>query len=436
MSKVRSSKVFPGWWIALTGCLTGFWVAGYYTYCFSALLKPIADELGFSRAMTTIPSGIGRAEGGIEGPVAGYLTDRFGPKRVILFGLFVGGLGLILMNYVHALWTYIVCWGVLFATGYNIANGVPMATAIGNWFVKKRGTVLGVKSASTALAGLLVLIPVAWLIATQGWRMTCVIAGLVIWVVLMPLVALFVKDRRPEYYGLLPDGATVKAEDTTEMIDRGVEYATELGEVEFTLRQAIRTRPFWLLIAAHGFAGTAFVSVFTHAVPLLTDMGIEPVRAASLTGVSIFCAIPARLGGGFIADRLRKEHMRFGLAAGYVLQAIMFPVFLLNPTVPMAVVWLIVLAFGTGVAECIFTPLVGRYFGRKAFGSIQGTKVMFMAPLYFLAPIGIGWAYDTTGSYMDAFAVVTGLVALAGIVMSFAKPPKPPARITDIRKFV
>ena len=102
------------------------------------------------------------------------------------------------------------------------------------------------------IAGSIIILPiVTWLVTTQGWRMTNLIwAGVMFAGV--PLLWFFVKQNRPEYYGLLPDGATVEGEaaDTSQMIDKGVEYAAEFGEAEFTLRQAMKTPS--LLDATHG----------------------------------------------------------------------------------------------------------------------------------------------------------------------------------------
>jgi hypothetical protein len=77
-----------------------------------------------------------------------------------------------------------------------------------------------------------------------------------------------------------------------------------------------------------------------------------------------------------------------------------------------------------------------RYFGRKAFGSIAGSSRLFMAPIGIAAPIYLGWVYDTTGSYISAFTILAGLVALAGFIAVFILPPKPPARVTDVRNII
>jgi len=80
----KPPKIFFGWWTVIATGLLGLGITGYYAYGISALFKPIAAEFGFSRAVTSVPSAIGRLEGGIEGPVVGWITDKFGPKWVVL----------------------------------------------------------------------------------------------------------------------------------------------------------------------------------------------------------------------------------------------------------------------------------------------------------------------------------------------------------------
>jgi len=438
IKRKRFPKIFFGWWTALTGGIIHLWVAGYHTYGFSALFKPIASELGFSRAVTSVPASIARLEGGFEAPLTGWLTDRFGPKWIIIFGVFLVGLGFILMNYINSLWAFYVVWGVIAGTGHNIATSIPVDKAIANWFVKKRGMAVSLKWFISGLSGVLVLPLVAWLITTQGWRITCVIGGLIMWFVGLPMAWFLIKQHRPEYYGLLPDGATVEEEtaEAGQVIDRGVKYAAEVEEVEFTLRQAMRTPTYWLLLAVNASHSLALPAFNIHCIPFLTDMGIAPLKAAGMMALMMASSIPARLIGGFMIDHMSKNHLRFLLGGVYLLQTAGFAVFLLNQTIAMIYVWFILYGIGTGASFTIMTPLRARYFGRKAFGSIQGTSMLFITPIGVVAPIYVGWAYDTTGSYITAFTVVAASLAFSTILALFVLPPKPPAEVTDIRKIL
>ncbi|MFC2043937.1 MFS transporter [Chloroflexota bacterium] len=433
IKRVGIPKIFFGWWIALTSGILTFWGQGFGHFGFSALFKPIASELGFNRAVTSVAASVGRLEGGLASPVVGWITDKFGPRWMALSGTLIVGLSLILMNFVNSLWAFYLIWGILLGIGANIGFSLPLEKTITNWFVKKRGRALSIRQLFFGLAAVLMLPLVAWITSTQGWRMTCVIGGIVMWIIGLPLVWFFIKQRRPEYYGLLPDGMTTEeAVEITQMIDRGVKYATEIEEVEFTLRQAMRTPAYWLLMVANASFMVVPQVIIIHAVPFLTDMGIGPVKAAVMIGIMSSGVIPGMFFSMFVADRVKRQHLRFLLAAAYFLQLISFSSFLLKQTLVMAYPIFILHHFAAGINHPINSVISARYFGRKAFGSIRGTLTMFILPVSVMAPIYAGWVYDTTGSYIAVFFLCAVLLMFSTLIILFAAPPKPPTQITEI----
>ncbi len=431
-------KIFFGWWTVLAGGLLALWGHGFYTFGFSSFFKPVALELNFSRAATSVPAAIGRLEGGFEAPLAGWITDRYGPRRIVVAGIFLIGLSLVLMYFIDSLWAFYLVWGVVLGTGINIALSVPMDTAIANWFVKKRGAAVSIKWVLSGLGGVIVLPLVAWLIYTQGWRMTCVIGGLVMLVIGLPLAWFSLRDHRPEYYGLLPDGAEVDGEtaDAGRIVEKGVEYAAEVEEVEFTLRQAVRTPAYWLLLVATACNGMAGPPLYIHIVPFLTDKGVDQLAAAGMLSLMIGIGLPMRFVGGFLADRVRKNRLRFLMVGAYLLETVGVSLFLLKQTIPMIYAFFILFGLGAGMVLGLMNPMRARYFGRKALGSIAGASAMFMMPVGMAAPIYFGWVYDTTGSYTAGFTLLAALLAFATVVAFFVLPPSPPARIGDVREIV
>jgi len=434
----RFPKIFFGWWTVLAGGILALWGYGYQAYGISALFKPISSELGFSRTATSVAASIGRFEGGFEGPVVGWITDRFGPKWVVFAGTFLIGLALCLMYYVNSLWAYYLVWGALLGLGADVALSIPVDTAISNWFVKKRGIALSVKWVFSGLSGVIVLPLIAWLITVQGWRMTCVIGGLVMLVVGLPLAWFCLKQRRPEYYGMLPDGAKWPdgVTDGDQMLERGAQYAAEVDEVEFSVRQVFRTRVYWLLVAINGAHSLIGGAIGIHTIPFLTDLGIDPMVAAGIMVVMIGSSVPARLFGGLIMDRVRTRHLGFVLFGAYVLQFVGIGIFLLYRTLPSIYAWYVVYGVGMGIGYVANPLLRARYFGRKSFGSVNGVTALILTPFGVVAPVYAGWVYDSTGSYISAFTLFAGLLAFSVVLILFARPPRPPAVIGDIRKIV
>lgn len=381
---------------------------------------------------------LARLQGGIEGPLGGWATDKYGPRIVSFMGLFFGGLGLILMYFINSAWSYYVAWGVS-SFGFNIGVILPLDAAMANWFIKKRGLAISIMRGFIGFSGITIVPLLTWFIGLYGWRIALVIAGVMMWVIGLPLAWFFVRPHRPEYYGLLPDGEELESEeaqDTEATIEAGVRYAERMAEVEFTVRQALRTPAFWIIACANSLHGMVMPAVSMHQIPFLTDMGIDPVAAAAALGWMVLMSTPGRLLGGILADRAPVRRLRFILAAAYGLQGLGLVVFLAAQTMTVIYIYLTLYGLGMGMAIGVGSPLRGRYFGRKGFATIGGVQNLFNTPVGMIAPVYAGWTYDATGSYMSAFRIITLLLLLSAVTICFAFPPKPPAEITEITDFI
>ena len=252
----------------------------------------------------------------------GYLSDRFGPRMAVMFGVFLMGLGLILMNWIHSLLSFYIVWSLICSTGTNIGLSTPLDVAITNWFVKQRGKAISLKWVFSGLSGVIGLPMVAYFISTYGWRISCVIGGVVLWIIGLPTIWIFIKPFRPEHYGLMPDGASPHNPNTKRRYrelkpspkdDDAVEY-------EFTAKEALKTQAFWLLIIAYTFHGALYPVMNIHCIPFLTDMGMDPVSAAATMSVFITASIPARFLGGVIINRVKTAMIRFVLMGAFLCQ--------------------------------------------------------------------------------------------------------------------
>ena len=165
-------------------------------------------------------------------------------------------------------------------------------------------------------------------------------------------------------------------------------------------------------------------------------MNIDSTVAGGMVAMMVFFTIPGRFFGGFFADHVRKDRQNLLSAGAFLLQALGIAAFLMHQTIAMVYVFLILYGMGSGAPSPLRLTMQGRFFGRKAFASIQGSTMMFAAPAGLLAPVYAGWIYDTTGNYIIAFGTFAGLAAFAALLMLFVRPPKPPDTVTDIHKFI
>jgi sugar phosphate permease len=413
----------------MSGLATGF------SQGISVFFKPIAAELGINRAVTSVATSISRLEGGIQSPITGILADKFEAKWIILTGAFVLGTGLLLMKFVvDSAWTYFIVWGVIVGTGHNVGFTIAVDKLLTNWFVTKRGLSFGVRFAIVGIMQVMVIPIVSWLTTNQGWRNTCFTWGILMYATMF-LVLYFVRKSRPEDMGLLPDGDEVEVSpvaDTSVDKSRKVENTDDSREIEFTLKQAMKTSSFWILAIARSSFILVIGGFNLHCINFLTDRGIEPGIAASLMSMMLFFTIPSRFLFGLLTDRLPKERQKFILSGAFLLMTIGITSFLLYPTTAMIFVFFILWGFGYGGITPADITIRSRYFGRKAYGSIQGITNLVSSPFSFFGPIYAGWIFDLRGSYTTAFITFAAIAAFTAVLLSMIRAPGPPSQSINI----
>ena len=426
--KKRGFNVFFGWWTVIITGVSGGLSYGFYTLGISVFFKDIAAELGLSRAATSVAAGIGRLEGGVTSPLIGWLSDKFGPKWWVVIGIAIAAVGLMLMRYITDVWHYYMVWGVLTGIGLNVALTVAVDKALTNWFVRKRGLAQGIRFSLLSVFQIVALQLTTPLVLSQGWRMTSFIWGFII-LAFVPLTFIFIKQGRPEQYGMLPDGARVdqsKIDGKNDMVNLGIEYASGSGETEFTFGQTMKTMTYWTLVVALGLQNVITGGFTIHIIPFLTDKGIEMAVASGLMGMMIFFTIPSRFFGGIIADRLRKDRLKFLLSGTMFLHVIGTGAFLIFQNTASMYVLLACYGLSLGAGTPLLILILGRYFGRMAFGSILGTTLAIFAPLGLISPVYCGWVYDTTGSYNSVFITFVIMAMVSTLVLLVLRPPKKP----------
>lgn len=426
INKIKAlRKIYFGWrTVWFTGILSGIG-HGFYGFGFSVFFKDLSHELGLSRAVTGIGSGIGRLEGGLWSAPAGWLADKFGPKWVMFIGVCITGVSLMLMYTIHSVWMYFVVWGFLIGSGINLSLTVTVDKTIINWFIRKRGLAQGIKFGLIGVGGVVVVPIVTWLVLWQGWRVTCLVWGILL-LILSPLIMIFVKTKSPEYYGLLPDGEAVnrtQSEEVKDLIAEGAGYAASFDEIEYTFKEAWRTRAFWLFLASITINNFVNGGISIHVVPFLTDIGISKTTAGAMLSMQVFFSIPSRFFGGVLADRLSKQNLPRAIGISMMFMAFGIGLFLAYQNLFSVFVFLILMGLCGGLYTPILTVALGRYYGRNSFGAIFGVLRALQAPLAFAAPAYSGWVYDTTGSYVTAFYQFTILIVVSSVCLLSIRPP-------------
>jgi len=417
-------KVFYGWWIvAATNliCMLGY---GTWLYCFGVFFKPMMNEFGWTRAMTAGAYSFRGIQGGLAGPVVGWAVDKYGPRVVVFCGGLIAGLGFVLMRTIDSLLGFYLVYGLLLSIGMSAMLYIPAMTVIANWFIRMRSRALSLLAVGAGIGGFVCAPAAAVLITRYGWRTSFVIIGVAVWVVVLPLS--FVLKRRPEDIGLKTDGDALEDsghQDTPSGAHRAVSKSAP--ERDWTLREAMASKTYWILAFAFFLAAMTHATVTVHAVPAFTDGGISPERAAVSLGFATLLSIIGRLTFGWLGDFLNKRYL---YVVTYSLEA-MGVLVLMNAS-SAASIYLFAALFGIGFGGTIpLNPAIrGEYFGRAAFGKIQG----FMAPIMMMGsvigPPLVGYLFDITGTYKVGFLIIALLQFLAAVTIFFARPARVPER--------
>ncbi|MDP3063375.1 MAG: MFS transporter [Chloroflexota bacterium] len=423
---LRGRKVFYGWWIALTGLVSNFYSSGTFYYGFGAFFNPLVDTFGWTRAATSAAFSIQQAESGAIAPFVGYFVDRFGPRRVMTAGIIVTGLGFMALAAIQSLWQFYLAFLVI-AIGSSFGGFIVVVTTLNNWFVAKRGRAMAIMTTGAGLAGTLAPLLV-FLIDTFSWRWALVAVGVGTWAVGIPTS--MAMRRRPEDYGLLPDGDQPQSAATSES-SRAARPSTRharIPEGQFSVREALHSNSFWLFALAFSISSLASSTLMVHLIPAETNVGISRERAALAVTLLTLLSLLGRWTGGIAGDYVDR---RFVLAASVVLQVLGILLLAVATSFWHFVVGLLLFSPGFGASVPTRWALLADYFGRRSFGSLMGILMTVSVVFGVFSPIFAGWMFDVRQSYRLAFILLAfmSLPALP-LYLMLKRPTRAPSPST------
>ena len=303
---------FYGWRMVLVGCLFRFLGGGFHFYGFTVFALPLQKDLGINRAATGLVFGLARAEGALEGPLAGYLIDRFGPRPIMMVAVLLTGLGYMLLYWVDSYWTLLILYlGVVslaFGAGFMHC---PMVLA-NSWFSRYRARAMALVSCSIGVGGALLAPVLAYVVHYYGWRWGMVLAGAVFLGLGTPLAA--VVRRSPEDMGLAPDG-DIPSRPTQEP-GQPAESGAAPAEADIGVWEAVRGAPFWLLVVSTLFRVLGLSTVIAHFVQIMVWKGVGELAASWFLSVFAALSLPTHLVVGWLADRHDKARLNGRLHGG------------------------------------------------------------------------------------------------------------------------
>jgi len=346
------------------------------------------------------------------GILTGRLNDKYGPRLMLTISIIVISLGCALMATVNTLWQLYVVYGVIIAVGAAFA-WVPVIATVCHWFVKKRGMALGVTKAIIGI-GTFIMPPLSqFLIIKLGWRISYLILAGLIFVISLPASRFTSLD--PSEKGLYPDNMKGTVENTGN--DKSISNIRG-----FTIKQALRTKQFWLLLSLGAIFALPF-GIWVHLKAYMIGFGISEMTAATVIGLNGAAYVVGVLVINNLSDRIgRKKPLIISL----LFMGLMM-LWLVRAREPWEFyVFTIIIGFFWG-GFGLFSVMIADWFGLKFLGSIYGMLDASWGIGAGISPLLAGYIFDTTGSYQPSIIMGAVVIFITAGLALLLKPPDEPA---------
>lgn len=389
-------RFYYGWVIVGLAMLSMAYWFGLRT-TFSVFFVALIDQFRWGRADAAAALSIAMVAYTVMAPLVGILVDRIGPRRVMLPGIVLIGLGLLLCTQIETLTQFYLFYGVVAGIGIPCLSIVPFTIILAHWFERKRGTANGLASVGMGMSSLLFVPLFQSLISLWGWRSAFFIFSLLVFAIPLPLNAIFLKHR-PEEIGLLPDGDSVD-----NMPKEAPFHPTATSLQKQGLKDLMKTGRFWSVILFPSLIVFGIYIVIVHHVRYLVDLGVGKMWAASLFAAMGAISAGFRFFWGWLSDRIGRE-------ITYTLGAICFSLGILSLLLFQYIsssflLYLFAFFFGAGwgATAPMAMSISGDLYKGKNFGLIYG---MVEGNIGIGAAVGTwvaGYIFDQTQNYFWAF---------------------------------
>jgi MFS family permease len=381
-----------------------------FTATLSLFILPIVANTGLSRS--TVTAGYTAAAIGmtIGLNIVGRLLDRYAVHYILVPSYMLFAISLALVGATPPIGSVflIPCFllGLVGAGTY-----IPLQKAVLSWFDNKRaqalGTMAGIYSIGLALMPLLAGV----LIVHLGWRLAYVGLAITSIAVSMSAVPLFVHARAERHVR----GRLVK-----ETFEDGRKVSLEIPGL--SVREALRVRQFWMILASLGLVGLVVIALQINLVPMLIDRGLSVGSASLILTVFGLAALIGRYVGGFLIDRTHAT-----IIAAIVIAGPIPGILLLRPPFPQAAVATALIGFAGGIEDDLLPLFISRYLGMRSFGKLMGLMYSVFILSSAFCPLLLSFGYESFGSYEPMVPVLVGVLVVCALTILFLSKYRYPA---------
>jgi len=409
--------MFYGYWIVIAALVSQFVMTGTQISIVGVFLKPMTEDLEWSRSEFFYAQTVGRFVFAFVGFFIGVYVDRFGARPLMLIGVVFLSITLFLVAEIHTLWQWVLLRGVIYTIGAVLVGNLVVNVSISKWFVEKRGRAIGIASMGVSLAGV-VWPPLMVLVTDEfGWRAAWRLLAVLALVLIVPAAMLM--RRSPEDHGLHPDGTS----DAEVAAGGGARAAADLAN-SLTREQALRTQTLYMLILSFGLAVVGVGVILSQTIPFLTDEGFSRRTAALMSASMSFPALVSKPIWGLMIERIEPRPIA---AIGFLLSAIATIIIIFAASagnLPLLTFGYVLMGTGFGGHIPIQEVVWASYFGRLHLGAVRSVAMPFTLVIGAGAPLATALYFDVFGNYDGAFYTISALWATAAILVMLVRDPR------------
>jgi MFS family permease len=385
--------------VAMTSFLALFGIVGIALYGLPFFYDFMVREFGWSRAQVTSGNALSKlVVGPLFGFLAGWMVDRFGPRRLMLAGILMAGTALVGLGMIGTLAGFYFFY-LFNALGYVCGGPLPNQVLLSRWFTTARGRAMGFAYLGIGIGGASVPFLAVWLTGQLGWQGALQALGALIVLVALPM-ALFVKESPP-----VTASTTSTTSTTSTDLDR-----PPIGPV-------LRSPAFYLLLAGSMCSIAAVGGTNQHLKLFLSmDHGYAQAAAAKIASLVLLSSLVGRIGMGWLADRFPKKYVMLLI---YLLVASAIPVLFFTGTPGAIYVFAVIFGIGLGGEYMVIPLMAAELFGVKVLGRAMGIVLTADGVAEAVAPWLVGRMHDATGSYASGFSMLIGCALVGAIAIAF-----------------
>ena len=387
----------------------------------SVFVVPMTDEFGWSRAQFSGAVSLGALFGLLVSPFAGRLIDRYGSGVLLSASSAVVGLCAIGLSLTSPIWSFYA----LYVPGRAVFSSpleLGTSTAVSNWFIRRRPMGLAYMGVIQGIGLTIFPVIAQVLIDGWGWRTAWLAVGIfTLSTGIIPMLLLMA--RRPEDMGLEADPEKDhRTVPTSNVAAAGAPPSASNTESNYTVRQALATRAFWLLAIFSVFGFVVQAGISLHQVPHYIGQGVPTHLAALTASTFAFGQVP---GGVFWSFWARRVPLRVLLSVAATTMSVGAIGTGFSSSLSTGIPMGFLLGVGVGGIHLLLRLTWADYYGRLHLGSIRGLTLPAQIGGQAIGPIIAGFMYDSTGGYETPFTAFGIIVAFAAVMVLTATPPGP-----------